>query len=150
MFLISHRGNIDGPNKQFENMPDYVDRARSIGYDVEIDVWFNPKNSQYHLGHDAPQYKISKEWLLERKDWLWCHAKDLEALQQLLLDGMHCFWHQEDTVALTSKNIIWCYPGNFIKNGIAVMPETSLNNKQIINLCDKVAGVCTDCPRIIA
>jgi len=142
-FLISHRGNIEGPDAQFENMPQYIDFARSKGYQVEIDVWYD---SEYHLGHDRPDYKISKDWLLERKDWLWCHAKNLEALQHLIQDGMHCFWHQEDQATLTSKNIIWCYPGNFIKNGIAVMPENVMSESEIKKMIGKVLGVCTDYP----
>jgi len=145
-YLISHRGNIDGPVKQFENMPQYIDLAHSKGYDVEIDVWYDSQNSDYHLGHDTPEYKISKQWLLERKDWLWCHAKNLEALQQLIQDDLHCFWHQEDQATITSKRIIWCYPGNFIKNGIAVIPENVFSVSEFKKIVNKVLGVCTDYP----
>ena len=38
MLLISHRGNINGINKM-ENNPNYLDKAMSLGYNVEIDVW---------------------------------------------------------------------------------------------------------------
>ena len=39
MILISHRGNITGPNKEMENKPEYIEKTLKMGYDVEIDVW---------------------------------------------------------------------------------------------------------------
>ena len=45
MFLISHRGNINGINNKKENDPDYINRAIELGYDVEIDV--RTKNNQF-------------------------------------------------------------------------------------------------------
>ena len=39
MILISHRGNIDGKIVERENHPDYIDKAISEEFDVEIDVW---------------------------------------------------------------------------------------------------------------
>ena len=38
MKFISHRGNLDGPMKEFENHPDYINDAIKKGFDVEIDV----------------------------------------------------------------------------------------------------------------
>jgi len=38
MKLISHRGNLFGPNPTNENNPDYILNAIELGYDVEIDV----------------------------------------------------------------------------------------------------------------
>ena len=40
MILISHRGNINGKFKSWENEPTYIDKAISEGYDVEVDVWY--------------------------------------------------------------------------------------------------------------
>ena len=40
MVLISHRGNINGPILEMENKPDYIDKAINLGYEVEIDVWY--------------------------------------------------------------------------------------------------------------
>ena len=34
MRLISHRGNVDGKYPQYENLPEYVDKALGLGYDV--------------------------------------------------------------------------------------------------------------------
>jgi hypothetical protein len=39
MILIAHRGNLNGPNKESENMPDYINIAIEKGFYVEIDVW---------------------------------------------------------------------------------------------------------------
>ena len=71
-YFISHRGNLQGPDKNQENSPDYVQTALEKGYDVEIDVWF--VNDVFYLGHDKPQYQIDESFL--KNDKLWCHAKN--------------------------------------------------------------------------
>ena len=61
-----------------------------------------------------------------KKDGLWCHAKNIEALNLMLREGIHCFWHQEDDVTLTSKGYKWTYPGKQLtENSICVKPELS-------------------------
>ena len=70
MKLIAHRGNINGPNPERENSPDYIKEALDKGFDVEIDVW--KINGSYFLGHDAPEYRIEFGFLMN--DRLWCHA----------------------------------------------------------------------------
>jgi len=61
MILISHRGNISGPNQSLENHPDYILTALKGGFDVEIDFWCLKK--KLFLGHDYPQYPIKKNFL---------------------------------------------------------------------------------------
>ena len=61
MKIISHRGNISGPNPDKENHPDYISCALFKVFDVEIDVWFI--NNEFWLGHDAPKYKVHKDYL---------------------------------------------------------------------------------------
>ena len=140
MKLISHRGNISGPNPQKENHPNYILNALNKGYEVEIDVWY--KDSCYWLGHDKPQYKTSVEFL--KNDKFWCHAKNLKALDKMknnpeLNSRLNYFWHENDTVTLTSKGYIWAYPGKQpINNSIAVMPE--INNDNIT----QCKGICSD------
>ncbi len=139
MILISHRGNINGRLESYENAPNYIDSAISKGYDVEIDIWVI--EGTFHLGHDKPQYGITLDWLNERKDRLWIHCKNIEAVEffNLLSETYHYFWHQEDTVTLTSKGFIWAYPGKQpINRSIAVMPE--IFNDSI----DACLGVCSD------
>lgn len=136
MKLISHRGNLSGPNKDRENHPDYIDEAIKLGFDVEIDVWM--VEGVLNLGHDEPQYGITQQWLNDRYDKLWIHCKNIEAIEWFsLIEGLNYFWHEEDTVTLTSQNYIWAYPGKQpIKNSIAVMPEIYKDNtKDCLGIC---------------
>jgi hypothetical protein len=83
MKIISHKGNLNGPNPDYENNPTYIDQVIAEGFDVEIDVWF--VDGEFFLGHDAPTYHIDSSWILVRAASLWCHAKNIEAMEQLLL-----------------------------------------------------------------
>jgi hypothetical protein len=138
MILISHRGNINGPISERENHPEYIDEAIALGYDVEIDLW--SIEGVLLLGHDKPQYGISQHWLNERVNSLWIHCKNIEAIEWMnTIGGFTYFWHQEDTLTLTSFNHIWAYPGKQpINNSIAVMPEINNDN---ITACK---GICSD------
>lgn len=141
MILISHRGNIEGPIPEKENHPDYIQTALDLGYDVEIDIWYD--GEEFWLGHDEPQYKVEFLWLWERISNLWIHCKNLQAMEYFnegfIGSGINYFWHEEDTVTLTSQNWIWAYPGKQpIKNSIAVMPEIHNDN------LDKCIGICSD------
>ena len=139
MFYISHRGNISGQNKESENKPEYIKIALEKGFEVEIDVRF--KDSQFYLGHDFAKYKIESSFLLNEK--LWCHAKDIEAMNNLKKIKAHYFWHQEDDVTLTSKGYFWTYPGKTLtNNSICVLPEISSKSK--IKKIQKCAGICSD------
>lgn len=124
MIIIAHRGNINGPDPKRENTPEYILEALKQGYDVEIDVWL--KENTWHLGHDGPDYKTTLEFLKTPK--LWCHAKNFAALEHMLAAGIHCFWHEEDAVTLTSKGYMWTFPGNEInKKSVCVLPERDQN-----------------------
>jgi len=136
MILISHRGNISGIDKQSENKPDYILNALNIGYNVEVDIWHH-KNELY-LGHDEPIILLPEE-LLEYKDKLWFHAKNLDALTKLKKLDVHYFWHQNDDITITSKGYWWTYPGKkLFNNSICVLPEKF---NQDISSC---AGCCSD------
>ena len=138
MILISHRGNLNGKMPQNENHPDYIDEAIHAGFDVEIDVWV--VEGVLLLGHDEPQYGISQHWLNERHSKLWIHCKNVEAMEWFnMIGGFNYFWHEEDTLTLTSKQYMWAYPGKQpIKDSIAVMPEIYNDN---LNNC---IGICSD------
>lgn len=139
MKIISHRGNVNGSDFGIENTSCQIDYAYSLGYEVEIDVWFIDGN--WHLGHDNPGEKINTKWLKQRRKWLWCHAKNLEAVYELNMNKMHCFWHETDKMTFTNRGIPWCYPGIFLKNGISV-----LKNKDLTFKTYEIKGVCTDYP----
>ena len=133
MILISHRGNINGKLIEAENRPDYIDDTIRMGYDVEVDLWW--VNGKTFLGHDKPQY----EWLSNRVDKLWIHCKNTDSLSWIRSTILHYFWHEEDTLTLTSKNYIWTYPGKQpIIGSIAVMPEIYNDN------ISKCLGICSD------
>jgi hypothetical protein len=135
MYLISHRGNINGVSKSRENSPSYITEALEKGYDVEVDVRF--ENRKFFLGHDKNQYEINEKFLLNKK--IWCHAKTTEALDALERINAHYYWHQEDDYTLTSRGFIWTYPGKkLLSKSICVLPEKFKYNK--ID-CE---GICSD------
>jgi len=56
MILISHRGNVSGPNPKMENSPLFIQSALEQGFNVEIDVWY--KDKKFYLGHDIYNMKL--------------------------------------------------------------------------------------------
>jgi len=135
MKLISHRGNLTGPDKDLENNPNQIVKAIEYGFDVEIDVWL--LDNQIYLGHDYPQFIINRDFLLDKP--IWCHAKNLFALEFLLTNNITCFWHESDKFTLTSNGFIWTYPNQ------------PVNEKSIIVSFDRSPpknlncyGVCSD------
>tara|TARA_R110002012_G_scaffold74074_4_gene188145 strand:+ start:9380 stop:9856 length:477 start_codon:yes stop_codon:yes gene_type:complete len=151
MLLIAHRGNIRGPDENKENHPDYLVAAIGAGYNVELDIW--KVGESLALGHDSPQYEISKEFLtsLASSTTLWTHAKNIEALQYMselknlnFTKQWNFFWHEKDSYTLTSEGYIWAYPGSILtQNSICVMPEAvkGFYSQQQILACK---GVCSD------
>lgn len=137
MILISHRGNINGAVTSEENKPEYVEQALRLGYDVEIDLWY--VEGVLYLGHDEPQYEIEYEWLKKHSKKLWVHCKNVNAIPWICNTPLHYFWHDRDTLTLTSKNYIWVYPGKQpVLHSIAVLPE--LVNEDV----SSCTGVCSD------
>lgn len=127
---------MDGRNLEFENNPLYILEAVAQGFDCEIDVWV--KNGKYFLGHDFPKYLVEDSFL--KNEFLWCHAKNIDALQKMSSDDkIHFFWHQKDDYTLTSKGYIWAYPSKILtKKSICVLPENSFYEKL------DCAGICSD------
>ena len=143
-YIIAHRGNVDGPNPCCENTIPHIEKALSLGFDVEIDVWgiYEFGVVQLYLGHDEPCHNVDKDWMLKNKNSLWCHAKNLCSLEWLCINDFHCFFHDRDAYTLTSKKIIWAYPSSIISNNtIYVMPE---NNGEVLSHDIECLGVCTD------
>ena len=138
MFYISHRGNLNGPNKKDENKIEYINQALDKNFDVEIDLWFLNKN--FFLGHDYPLYKVNRNFLKNNKFWI--HAKNLECFYELGKSNLNYFWHESDKVIFTSKGYYWNFPGTKLdkKNSIYVLPEN--NNKFDKSL--KYVGICSD------
>lgn len=106
MIIISHRGNTEGHDSKTANCPDHISKVLETGLHCEVDVW--KIKDKYFLGHDESGYDINLNFL--KNDKLWCHAKNLESLQGMLDNNIHCFWHQTDDYTLTSKGYIWTFP----------------------------------------
>lgn len=138
MILISHRGNIDGRCIERENNPVYIEEVLLLGYDVEVDIWCI--DGVLFLGHDIPQYEILLDFIKERRNKLWIHCKNIEGVELLSKEEeINWFWHEKDTLTLTSQQHIWAYPGKQpILNSIAVMPE--IHNEKVI----QCKGICSD------
>lgn len=134
MKLISHRGNTNGLSN-LQNHPDQIEKVLSLGFDCEIDLWF--EDNKNFLGHDYPQYEVDEEFL--KLDGLWIHCKNLAALEICPI-GSNYFWHQEDDRTLTSKGHIWTFPNQKVgKKSIIVDNDKNWKSKNY-----DCFGVCSD------
>lgn len=110
MKLIAHRGNIDGANPKYENAPEYIHHALSLGYDAEVDVWYTVHN-EIMLGHDEPDYLISHNYFMSmlQHRGIWWHAKDYRTLDYMLGHGrqIKVFAHETDRYGLVNGGYIW-------------------------------------------
>lgn len=148
MLLIAHRGLWQGPNAYLENKPQQIHHALAEGYDVEIDL--HVMDDQLFLGHDLPQYPISKNFLLAPR--MWIHAKNLAACNYLThmtkdQPKPNYFWHESDSRVLTSWGYWWTQPGcDLVDWSIAVMPELVMDVDLLPEwLSDQTCvGVCSD------
>lgn len=138
MKFISHRGNLNGSFSDLENNPNYIDNTIQQGYEVEIDVWCG--NNNLRLGHDEPCYSVNVNWFLDRRKKLWIHCKNIAAIEYFKnKNDFNFFWHENDTMTLTSLGYIWVFPGKQpVKKSIAVMPEIYNDN------ISEVIGICSD------
>ena len=131
MLIIAHRGNMVGPDEDRENKPQNILRLLSDYPDpkllFEIDVWYfmtkQDNHWVYYLGHNNPTSFVPETFLTNPR--IICHAKDIKTFQKLLQIGAHCFMHDKDEAALTSRGWIWKYP-------------------EILNQDGTLMGICTD------
>lgn len=148
--IISHRGNLDGPDLINENRPTQIDYVIGLGFECEIDLRY--ENKEFYLGHDKSDHQIDYEWLLGRSDYLWVHCKSFQTLNKLIEINslLQFFWHQSDDYALTNKGYIWTFPGcDLGEKSVAVLPEKNVSRKNWSDQTLKTTyGVCTDYPKI--
>lgn len=141
IIYIAHRGNLNGPDPINENKPEYLLDAINNNYYVETDLWYI--DNKFYLGHDEPQYEINIDFLLNIKDKVFCHCKNIQALLFIInyYPEIECFFHDKDDCVLTSKNNIWTSPGQELTPlSICVMPE------RVDQIPYNCLGVCTDYP----
>ncbi len=141
MKFISHRGNLEKKILNEENKPEKILHCLNSGYDIEIDVWMI--DNKLFLGHDTPQYSIDKNFILDNFLYLWCHAKNLNALNYMLIyEKINCFCHQNDDYVITSKKNVWTFPNKQLtEKSIAVLPEISNYSLEELKKC---YGICSD------
>jgi 3-deoxy-D-manno-octulosonate 8-phosphate phosphatase KdsC-like HAD superfamily phosphatase len=97
--LVSHRGNLDGPNVETENKPKHIIDALKL-FRVEVDCWYT--NGNFYLGHDEPRYKIDKYFLFNPA--LLIHCKDLNSFMELRnSEFVNIFIQDSEPVTITSK-----------------------------------------------
>ena len=139
MKIIAHRGNVNGPDHQRENSPQYILEAIDGGYDVEIDVW--RVDNWLWLGHDKPQYTVDVEMLYRYYDRLWVHCKNVDAVKYFgALATFNWFWHDADDYTITSHGNLWCHPKAVQLDGSVHQYTQALTFNEI----GKAFGVCTD------
>jgi len=143
MIIISHRGNLNGIDLERENNPIFIDDCISKGFDVEIDL--RASDNKLFLGHDKPQYAIEIDWLLKRKNNLWIHVKEYEALNKIMSykENLQFFCHENDKFTLVSNGYIWSHDLKNKMNNKCIIP---LLSKEQILLYDQneFFAVCTD------
>lgn len=138
MKFIAHRGNTVGPQPSFENRIHYIEEARADGHAVEIDLQL--VEGVLYLGHDDPQECFPLEWA--ESDDFFCHAKTPDTFGELLRLGAHTFYHENDAVTLTSRQLIWCFPGVHTVDTRAVWLD--LHDKPVPENLSGIYGVCGD------
>tara|TARA_R110000803_G_C11976809_1_gene320244 strand:- start:1330 stop:1812 length:483 start_codon:yes stop_codon:yes gene_type:complete len=144
MKLISHRGNIVGPNPTRENTPSYIDTSISAGYDVEVDVNYDHINEKFYLGHDTPDYEITEKWMSKRREKIWFHCKNLEAASRLGMIGDYKFFcHTTDGYVLTSTGHVWVHDLEMNLDTQCIIPLLSDMDIKKYN-GDIPYAVCTD------
>jgi hypothetical protein len=148
MRIISHRGNLTGPNPKVENTIAYIQSALDMGFDVEVDVW--KVGNTVYLGHDAPHEPMPLSYYDDTR--LWFHCKNVHALNHmrmfaLIPHKLKYFWHQTDDYCLVSNQKIWVYPGKpLLYDSIAVVPETLPEDCAYRNELWQCYAICTDYP----
>lgn len=142
MIIISHRGNLNGPDPETENTNKQIYKALDLGFEVEVDVWY--KDKRLWLGHnDCEELVDDRSLYYGCKGNVWFHCKNIAAFD--FLKRIECnryFFHSTDDIALTSNGCLWTYPGKELtETSIAVLPET-VPDWDI----KKAYGICTDYP----
>jgi hypothetical protein len=146
MIIISHRGNTDGPEVESENHPDFIDKAISTGFEVEVDLRFI--DGDFWLGHDEPQWRISEEWMSSRRNKIWFHCKDFESATALIntKNGYKFFCHSNEPYVCTSHNYLWVHDLSYEIDKNCIIPlisDKDLTNHPLYKNCH---GICTDYP----
>jgi hypothetical protein len=141
MIIISHRGNLNGPDCPTENTPAQIDKCIKHKIPVEINVWV--ENNTIFLGHDDPFVKVDLGFILDRYHMLFVHCKNKEAFEYFLdFPSINCFWHQNDDYTMTSKKQIWTFPRKPTVAKSIIVCQTELETQEYLQ--KPIMGICTD------
>lgn len=132
MKYICHRGNTLGSNPIMENKPEYIQKALEMGYDAEVDVWL--QSDGFYLGHDAPNYKITRNFIQNQK--LWVHCKNIDAYLELFnYSNVNCFFQENEKMVMTSRGYLWahssCTKWNNKTVVVSLIDKPYFNDKQL-------------------
>lgn len=152
MKIFSHRGNIDGPNPDRENSPEYIDEAIALGFFVEVDIRFI--DDKFWLGHDEAKHVVSMKWLETRRTKILLHCKNLDVCQILPRMGFSYFVHSQDKMALISHGEIWLHDLSYKPDspswvnlyGDCIIPLITKEQLSLIDQFESASGICTDYP----
>lgn len=162
MRVISHRGNLVGPDKDKENTELYLIEALEKGFDLEFDVWYIA--SRFWLGHDQADNKFSIDTLIQWSEQyinqkFYVHCKNMWALEEMTRiekRNIIPFFHDIDQCILLKDGKIWVHP-NVVggvsnkENAIAVFSTCKSAAYDINYDIDfrNFYGICTDYPLIV-
>lgn len=133
---------MTGPNPGRENSPQYINEALSAGFDCEIDLWVCDGVTK--LGHNHGQYPIDLDWMRERKENLWVHCKNHEAVAMMASDTLNWFFHDSDSYTLTSKGYVWSYPGVAVAGSTSIVLHFGRSDPTRRGDLAKAYGICGD------
>ncbi len=129
MLIISHRGNLNGPEGSGDCDRDRVLLALRLGFDVEIDVRCHQR--ECWVGHDEPLYRLS-ELVVPISARIWFHAKDLESFRQVVSHGRMAFAHAVDAfVPVVNTDAIWVHPN---QNENVLFQETKVDDLVLLDV----------------
>jgi hypothetical protein len=139
--FISHRGNLDGPNSNLENRPDYVEKAIAAGFVVEVDLRLI--GNQYFLGHDYPVWPVSMQWLNENRESLLLHLKDIASLHSMI-PQFHYFCHVNDPYTFTSQGRVWIHDLSMMPDDRSIIPLMTQDLIRSYPYKKHVHAICSD------
>lgn len=163
MEIISHRGNLDGPDPSRENTIEAITGAMALGYSVEFDV--RMLDGYFYFGHDKPQMPIDLAALSELNQVydgiLYAHCKTVGSLQKfsscpdLHYEISRCsiipFFHDIDECVLLINGQVWIHPRVQLTADIMLERTIYVSPGMIEpgNLNGLIDGICTDYPNSI-
>ena len=141
MKLISNKGNVYGVISEYENTPEYIEKALSSGFDVKIDLTMI--DNKLYIGNEIEKHKLDIDWLEKHHNRLWLECKDIKIIERFnQIDNrgayLNYFWHENDLLTLTSRGYVLSYGVEVVGGSVMMLPEI---NDDTIKSC---YGICSN------